>query len=180
MSKKISRFLAVAVASLAVSIGAAHAAPTDGPGGPGGHGGPGGMHGHFMKDIQQLHNQLNLTADQEKLWQSALDTMKQNRQAEHATHEQMKDQFKAVQQQPILDLNAMNAAHQKIEAQDQQLREQTTAAWLNFYNSLNDKQKTTVSTSLKQHWAKMEARHMKMRDRWEHHGKGPASAPVAQ
>ncbi len=86
-----------------------------------------------------------------------------------ATHKQMHDQLKALQQQPILDLNALHDMHQKAEEQSHQLREQTSAAWLNFYNGLNDKQKTIVSTALKQRWAKMEARHEKMREHWEHH-----------
>jgi periplasmic protein CpxP/Spy len=179
MSKKTSRFLAVAAASLALSFGAAFAAQPQGASGPdmGHHGGPGWHHGGFMKELSQLHGQLKLNADQEKSWQAALDTMKQNHQAERADHEQMRQQFKQMQQQPILDLNAMHDAHQKIEQQDAQLREQTTGAWLNFYNSLNDQQKTTVSTALKQHFAKMEQRREKMRDHWKHqHGDAAASA----
>jgi hypothetical protein len=71
----------------------------------------------------------------------------------------------------------MHAAHQQIEQKDAQLREQTSTAWLNFYNGLNDQQKTTVSTALKQHFAKMEQRHQKMRERWEkHHSDAAASA----
>ncbi|MEM5439069.1 periplasmic heavy metal sensor [Paraburkholderia diazotrophica] len=178
MSKKTSRFLAVAAASLALSLGSAFAAqPQGGPGGPGGMGpgGPGWHHGHFMKDLNQLHGQLKLNADQEKQWQAALDTMKQSHEAERANHEQMRQQFKQMQQQPILDLNAMHAAHQQIEQKDAQLREQTATAWLNFYNGLNDQQKTTVSTTLKQHFAKMEQRHEKMRERWEKH-RGDAAA----
>lgn len=176
MSKKTSRFLAVAAASLALSLGAAFAAqPQDGPGM--GHGGPGWHHGGFMKELNQLHGQLKLNADQEKAWQAALDTMKQSHEAERANHEQMRQQFKQMQQQPILDLNAMHAAHQQIEQKDAQLREQTSTAWLNFYNGLNDQQKTTVSTALKQHFAKMEQRHQKMRERWEkHQGDAAASA----
>ena len=147
-TKKTSRFLAVAASSLALSLGIAYAAQ---PGGAmGGPGGPGGWHGHFMKELSQLHGQLNLNADQEKQWQAALDTMKQTHEAERANHEQMKQQFKSMQQQPILDLNAMHAAHQKIEQQDAQLREQSANAWLTFYNGLNDQQKTTVSTAIKQ------------------------------
>ncbi|HWT36658.1 MAG TPA: periplasmic heavy metal sensor [Paraburkholderia sp.] len=177
MSKKTSRFLAVAAASLALSLGSAFAAqPSDGPGGPGmGHGG--WHHGGFMKELNQLHGQLKLNADQEKSWQAALDTMKQSHEAERANHEQMRQQFKQLQQQPILDLNAMHAAHQQIEQKDAQLREQTATAWLNFYNGLNDQQKTTVSTALKQHFAKMAQRHEKMRERWEKHpGDAAASA----
>ena len=171
-TKKISRVLAVAATALAIGAGAAYAAQ------PAGQGGPGGWHGHFMKELTQLHDQLKLNADQEKQWQAALDTMKQNHQAMRANHEQIKNQMKAAQQQPILDLNALHDMHQKAEEQNHQLREQTSAAWLNFYNGLNDKQKTIVSTALKQHWAKMEARHEKMREHWQHH-QGAASAPAA-
>ena len=182
MSKKTSRFLAVAAASLALSLGSAFAAqPQGGPGGMGpgmDHGGPGWHHGQFMKELNQLHGQLKLNADQEKAWQAALDTMKQSHEAERANHEQMREQFKQMQQQPILDLNAMHAAHQQIEQKDAQLREQTATAWLNFYNGLNDQQKTTVSTALKQHFAKMEQRHEKMRERWEKHGGDAAASAV--
>jgi periplasmic protein CpxP/Spy len=171
-TKKISRVLAVAATALAIGAGAAYAAQ------PAGQGGPGGWHGHFMKELTQLHDQLKLNADQEKQWQAALDTMKQNHEAMRANHEQIRNQMKAAQQQPILDLNAMAAAHQQVEQKDAQLRQQTTNAWLTFYNGLNDQQKTTVSTALKQRFAKMEARHEKMRERWQHH-KGAASAPAA-
>jgi periplasmic protein CpxP/Spy len=169
MSIKPTRFLAVAAASLALGVGIAYAAgPSDAP--AGGPGGPGWHHGHFEKQLNQLHGQLNLNADQEKQWQAALDTMKQNRSAARANHQQMKQQFQALQQQPILDLNALHDAHQRVEQQNAQLREQTTTAWLNFYNGLNDQQKTIVSTALKQHFAKMEARREKMHERWEQHG----------
>jgi periplasmic protein CpxP/Spy len=175
MSTKMSRMLAVAAASLAVGLGTVYAAQPDGQGGP--HG-PGGWHGHFMQEMNQLHSQLNLNADQEKQWQAALATMKQNREAMRASRKQMHEQMKSMANQPILDLNALHDAHQKIEQQNAQLREQTAQAWLSFYNGLNDKQKAIVSTALKQHWAKMEERHNKMHERWEHH-KGAASAPAA-
>jgi periplasmic protein CpxP/Spy len=175
MSTKMSRFVAVAAASLAIGIGAYAAQPSDGQGGPGGwhH-----HHGHFKEEMAKLHGELNLSPDQEKQWQAALDTMKQNHEAMRAAHKQMHDQMKALQQQPILDLNALHDMHQKAEEQGHQMREQTEAAWLNFYNGLNDKQKTIVSTELKKHWAMMEARREKMHDHWQHH-KGAASAPAA-
>ena len=180
MYKKTSRILAIAATSLALAMGAAHAQtpPPDGPDGAGGPGMHHMHHGDFLQDFKKLHDKLNLNADQEKQWQAALDTMKQTRATERANHEQMKQQFKSMQQQPILDLNAMHAAHQKIEQQDAQLREQSANAWLTFYNGLNDQQKTTVSTALKQRFAKMESRHEKMHERWEHR-KGAASAPAA-
>jgi protein CpxP len=180
MSTKTSRFLAVAATSIALSLGIAHAAQPDMP-----MGGPGGgwhhQHGDFMKELNQLHGKLNLNADQEKQWQAALDTMKQTHQAERANHEQMKQQFKTMLQQPILDLNALHDAHQKVQQQDAQLREQSASAWLAFYNGLNDQQKTTVSTALKQRFARMEQRHEKMHEHWEqHHGAAPDGASAAK
>ena len=56
-----------------------------------------------------------------------------------------------------------------MKQQDAQLREQTAQAWLAFYNGLNDQQKTTVSTALKEHFAKMEQRHEKMHQHWQQH-----------
>lgn len=174
MSKKTSRILAVAATSLALSIGVAYAqmAPMHGAGGHD------GWHGKFQKQMEQLHAKLNLNADQEKQWQAALATMKQNREAARANHKQLKEQFDSLKNQPILDLNALHATRQRIEQQDLQLREQTANAWLAFYNGLNDQQKTTVSTALKTRFAKMEQRREKMRERWEHRH-GAASEPAA-
>ncbi|MCP3726749.1 periplasmic heavy metal sensor [Paraburkholderia sp. CNPSo 3272] len=188
MYKTTSRLLAIAAASLALTVGATAAnaqtpPPPGGPGmmhgDPGMHGGP-GMHGDFMLGFNKLHDKLNLNAAQEKQWQAALDTMKQNGQAMRKNHEQMKQQFDSMKNQPILDLNAMHTAHEQVEQQNQQLREQTSQAWLAFYNGLNDQQKTTVSTAIKERFAKMEQRHEQMRERWEQHHKGGASAPAAQ
>jgi Spy/CpxP family protein refolding chaperone len=175
MYKTTSRLLAVAATSLALSLGAAYAqqAPMQG------HGGHGNWHGQFQKQLQQLHAKLNLNADQEKQWQAALTTMKQNREAERASHQQLKEQFDSMKNQPILDLNALHQARLHAEQQNAQLREQTANAWLTFYNGLNDQQKTTVSTALKARFAKMEQRREKMRERWEHRH-GAASAPAAE
>lgn len=181
---KMSRVLAVAATALAIATGAAHAAQPVAPASAaaahpaGEHGWRGHERGGFIAQLKKLHDQLNLNPEQEKQWQAALDTMKQNHQAMRANHEQIRQQFKAAQQQPILDLNAMAAAHQQIEQKDAQLHQQTTDAWLKFYNGLNDQQKTTVSTALKQRFAKMESRHEKMRERWEHRHDA-ASEPAA-
>ncbi|WP_322014431.1 periplasmic heavy metal sensor [Paraburkholderia sp. J12] len=176
MYKKTSRILAIAAASLALTMGAAHA-QTPPPGGPGGPGMHAMHHGDFMMGFKKLHDKLNLNADQEKQWQAALDTMKQNHEQMRKIHEQLKQQFEAQKNQPILDMNALHAARQQAEQQGAQLREQNAQAWLAFYNGLNDQQKTTVSTALKEHFAKMEQRREKMRQHWEHHG--AASAPAA-
>jgi periplasmic protein CpxP/Spy len=174
MSTKMSRFVAVAAASLAIGFGAYAAQPSDGQGGHGWH----HHHGHFKEEMAKLHAELNLSPDQEKQWQAIADARKQNHDAMHAAHQQMHDQMKALMQQPILDMNALHDLRQKAEEQKHQMREQTSTAWLNFYNGLNDKQKTIVSTEMKKRWAMMEARHEKMREHWQHH-KGAASAPAA-
>jgi Spy/CpxP family protein refolding chaperone len=172
--RKHYRILTLTATALAMTIGAAHAATPDAPppGGPGGH----HMEMRMQQQLDQLHGQLKLNADQEKLWQTALDTMKQNRAAMRESHRQMHQQFESMQQQPILDLNAMHAAHQKIEQQNAQLRDQTATAWLNFYNALNDQQKTTVSTALKKHFARMHEREQKMHEHWGKRGGADAAA----
>ncbi|KND59404.1 ATPase involved in DNA repair [Candidatus Burkholderia verschuerenii] len=183
------RILTAAATAIALTIGTAYAASNDAPpapppGGPGMMmGGPGGhrMEERMKKQMDELHAQLKLNADQEKLWQTALDTMKQNRKSMFEAHKQLHDQFKSMENQPILDLNAMHDAHQKMEAQDSQLREQTTGAWLNFYNALNDQQKTTVSSALKKHFERMRDHEHRMHERWGkgHGGPGAASAASA-
>ncbi|WP_176041729.1 periplasmic heavy metal sensor [Burkholderia stabilis] len=182
MYKKTSRVAIAAATVLALALGTAHAAqPNDMPpqGGPGMH----QMHGHEggpFGAIMKLHDQLKLNASQEQQWQTAVNTMKQSRDAMRKNHEQMREQFKAQQNQPILDLSAMHAARQQAEQQNAQLREQTSAAWLAFYNGLNDQQKTTVSTALKQQFAKMEQRHEKMKERWQQHRAAKAASAPAQ
>jgi Spy/CpxP family protein refolding chaperone len=178
MKSKLSRILAVTAASLAMALGTAYAA--DGGMPPAGSTGGWGHHG-FEKQWNQLHSQLKLTADQEKQWQNALNTMKQNHQAARANFEAMRAQLKSMQQQPILDLNALHDAHVKVEQQNQQLREQTAQTWLAFYNGLNDQQKTIASTALKQHFAKMEQMREKMHQRWQQQRKDTgADATPAQ
>ncbi len=161
MYKKTSRAAIAAAAVLTLAFGAARAAtPSDAPPAAGQE-----MH-HQMHDhdggpfgaIRRLHDQLKLSAAQEQQWQSAVNTMKQNHEAMRKSHEALHQQMKAQQNQPILDLNALHAARQQAEQQNAQLREQSEAAWLAFYNGLNDQQKTMVSTALKQQFAKMEQR----------------------
>ena len=163
--------VAAAAAALALTFGAAaYAQPAaDGAGGPAPR--PMWHHGGFEHDLKALHDKLNLNADQEKLWQAANDTMKRNREAQRELHRQMAQQIKSASQQNIIDMNALHAAQQQIASKRQQLREQTATAWLNFYNALNDQQKTTVSSEMKKHWARMEQMRAKMHERWQkHHG----------
>jgi Spy/CpxP family protein refolding chaperone len=165
-SRTSVRVLAAAAAALTLSLGAAYAAGVEGPGGSGA---PWQHHDGNMigKQLEQLHAKLKLTPAQEQLWQAAIDTMKRDRTAERANHEKMHEQFKAMQQQPILDLNALNAAHEQQMQENARLHEETAKAWLAVYNALDDQQKTMVSDLLKQHFARMGAIHERMHERWQ-------------
>lgn len=174
-----SRFLVVASAALAMTISSAFAADDGMPAStshaqsePGGHGGAA-----FMRRLDALHAQLKLSPEQEQKWQSAVATMKQNHQTMRANHQQLREQLKAARQQSILDLDALHATHQRMEQQNQQLREQTVTTWIAFYDSLNNQQKTIVSTAIKKRLAKMEERHEKMHEQWKkRHSAAPDGA----
>lgn len=181
MYKKTSRVAIAAASVLALAFGgAAYAAdsapPPDAP-----HGGP-GMHHHHggpLEVFKRLHAQLKLTPAQEQQYQAAEATTRQNGEAMRKNFEQSRTQFDAAQSQPILDLDAMQAAREQVFQQNAQLHQQTQKAWLAFYDGLTDAQKTQVSTALKADFAKMEARHEKMKAHWAHRHAEKAAAASA-
>lgn len=174
--------LVVAAAALAASFGA-HAAPSatdagtasdvppphgaphghrggpgrpgdpNGPRGPGPMGQPGGP--WLAHVLQRLHDQLKLTPSQEQAWNQARANTKHNFEALQANHEDMHRQMEAAAQQPILDLNALQATHAQDAAREQTLRSDTEQNWITFYNGLSDPQKTLVSTEIKRQWQRM-------------------------
>jgi periplasmic protein CpxP/Spy len=103
-------------------------------------------------NMKQLHDQLNLNADQEVQWQSVLDAMRESHSAARMNADQMQAQEQALLQQPILDLAALHAAHEQVVQADAPLPGQSAKAWLTFYRALNDQQKTTVSNALRPHF----------------------------
>lgn len=134
-------------------------------------------HGGFEHQMEKLHAQLNLTGQQEALWQTAVNTTKANRQQMRSLHEAQKTQMQSQTQVPILDLSGMHAQREQQMQQFHQLREQTVQAWLAVYNSLNDQQKTLVSASLKAKWEQGQERHAAMKQRWmQQHGASGAAA----
>lgn len=176
ISRSPARVLATAAAALSLSLGVAYAAGVEGSA-------PAALwhhrDGHMMeKQLADLHAKLKLTPAQEQLWQTAMDTMKRDRSAERANHEKMHDQFKAMQQQPILDLNALDSAHEQAMQDNARLHQETAKAWLAVYNALDGQQKTMVSDLLKQHFARMESMHERMHERWQQHGAASDAAPA--
>lgn len=165
ISKMSQRWVAVAAAALALGFGTAYAAE-EAMGGAGAwhH----GWHGHhhddgtmLMMELGKLHNELKLTLTpaQEQAWQKALQTMNQAREAARADHEAAHKQFEALSQQPVIDLNAMHDAHEKLQSQEHERREQVAAAWLDVYNSLSEQQKKVVSDDIKARFAHMPHHH---------------------
>jgi protein CpxP len=173
-SRSPIRLFAAAIAAVTLSLGA-YAAGSNAPGSSAGHGAPWHPHRGFMmmKQLDDLHARLKLTPEQEKLWQTAADTMKRDGEAERANHEKVHAQLKAMLQQPILDMDALHTAHTQVQQESARLREETASAWLAVYDALDDPQKTMVSDLFKQHFSKMESMH----ERWQQrHGAASGAA----
>jgi uncharacterized membrane protein len=134
--------------------------------------------------MDQLHAELKLNPQQEKAWQDAQATSRQNFETIRTQHEVSRKQFMSEADKPILDLSALQAQHEQLETNDQQLRTGTERAFINFYDTLNDKQKTMVSNDIKQHWKHMMhngPRHGRPNGPPPHHGDAPPpDAPPAQ
>ncbi len=185
ISRLSLRWVAVAAAALTLGFGTAYAvegAPGADGAGAWHHGWRGQHHDEgvmLMMELGKLHNELKLTLTpaEEQLWQNALQTMKQAHEAARAERDAARKQFEALSQQPVLDLNAMHDAHEKLAAQARQRREQVTAAWLKVYDSLSEQQKKVVSDDIKQHFARM----MHHREGMMEHGHdGAATGTPAQ
>ncbi|SAK89807.1 Spy/CpxP family protein refolding chaperone [Caballeronia ptereochthonis] len=100
-------------------------------------------------DLRELHDRLNLTADQEVQWQAALDAMRESHASARMNADEMQSRMQTMLQQPILDLSALHAMHEKTAQQDAPLSGQSSKAWLKFYGGLNDQQKKTFSDAIR-------------------------------
>lgn len=177
------RWFTAAAAALTLSLGAYAAGAQMAPGPDGGPAAGWHHRGGFMmeKQLADLHARLKLTPEQDKLWQSAVDTMKRDSAAARADHEKLHTQLKTMMQQPILDMNALHEAHIQARQDGERLHEETAGAWLAVYNALDDQQKTLVSDTFKQHFSKMESMRDHMRERWQQRrGAASEAAPGNQ
>jgi periplasmic protein CpxP/Spy len=100
-------------------------------------------------NMRDLHDQLNLTADQETQWQAALFAMRESHAEAQMHAAELQRDTQTLLQKPILDLSAIHAAHMKAQQQDAQLPEASAKAWLTFYSGLNDQQKKTFSDAMR-------------------------------
>jgi periplasmic protein CpxP/Spy len=141
MSDKPLRALAAAAAAMFIVIGSAHAGTLAAPVG-----------NEFMQQMKALQSQLNLSTAQQSAWNVAMDTMRESHVQARMNEDQFQQQFQD-NQQAILDLRAIHAENLKVEQEDARLREQSANAWINFYDGLNNSQKTAVSSLLKEQFA---------------------------
>jgi periplasmic protein CpxP/Spy len=137
MKSRAFKMVAATLAALTISIGVAQATPNDAT-----------TTSQFIPALKQLAPQLSLTPIQQNLWQTAVDTMQESHVSARMNEDQLQQQIQAAEQQPIIDLRAVHAAHLKVEQEDDKLREQSANAWMTFYESLNNQQKTSVSAVL--------------------------------
>lgn len=137
MKNKLLRMVAATVAALTISVGVAQAAQSDAT-----------ATSQFIPAMKQLEPQLNLTPTQQTLWQTAMDTMQESHVSARMNEDQLQQQIQTAEQQPIINLRAVHAAHLKVEQEDDKLREQSANAWINLYDSLDSQQKTSVSALL--------------------------------
>ncbi|RKP59183.1 periplasmic heavy metal sensor [Pararobbsia silviterrae] len=174
----IATTLALTAGGVAFAQSAAPGAPS-GPHGGGWHHHHGHRHhGGLEHELMKVQPQLNLNAQQQALWQTAVNTTKANREQARALRKSDMAQFRSQLQAPILDLSALHAERQQQFQKFQQLHEQTEQAWLNVYNGLNDQQKTLVSAVIKADLAELRLRHGGPKQDWQH--RQPASGAAAQ
>jgi periplasmic protein CpxP/Spy len=145
MLVKTTRILVAAAAVLAVTIGSIGSAQAGTLAAPAGN--------QFIEEMKTLQPQLNLSTTQQTAYDVAMDTMRQSHVTARMNEDQLQQQFQSAQQTPILDLRAIHAANLKVEKEDAQAREQSANAWINFYDGLNNSQKTSVSSLLKEQFA---------------------------
>jgi periplasmic protein CpxP/Spy len=100
-------------------------------------------------NLRQLHDQLTLNTDQEVQWQAAIDAMRDSHASERMNGDQMQQRVQSMLAKPILDLDALHAAHLQTAQQDDKLPEQSAQAWLKLYRGLNDQQKRIFSDALR-------------------------------
>ena len=145
MLVKTTRIVVAAAAVLAVTIGSIGSAQAGTLAAPAGT--------HFIEEMKTLQPQLNLSTTQQTAYDVAMDTMRQSHVTARMNEDQLQQQFQSAQQTPILDLRAIHAANLKVEQEDAQAREQSANAWITFYDGLNNSQKTSVSSLLKEQFA---------------------------
>jgi protein CpxP len=137
-------------AAAALAAGSGWAQMPGGPRGPEGMS-PDGM--GTMRGYERLHKQLNLTPQQEALWQKARDAQRESFKAMHTKGEETRAKLRAEIDKPGADLkqfaqlgDQMRAQmHEQMEAAHKQVR----AAWFGVYDALDAKQKEQVRVAIR-------------------------------
>ena len=103
--------------------------------------------GHANR-IDDLRQQLKLSADQDALFKSALEATEKLHREMRATMQEKHEQMQAQLAAKSPDLHAMAAAMDQEKAAHDAKRKEVRDAWLNFYDALNPEQKDLASKFL--------------------------------
>ncbi|MBB5017328.1 Spy/CpxP family protein refolding chaperone [Chitinivorax tropicus] len=125
------------------------------PGGPH-QGAPrdGGPHaGMVWHMLGKAKDKLNLSAEQQALWQTAEKASGELREQMKAQHQKMRALMDAQSKETIIDLAKLDAAGETMRNNMDTAHDGVRKAWLNVYASLTAAQKEQVSNLLKQVWA---------------------------
>ena len=104
----------------------------------------------MMEAIASLKTQLNLSASQQSLWDSAIAASKSAHQATRANrqalHQTMTDELAKAEP----NLAALASQSDQIHASNQTIRNQARDEWLKLYAALSGSQKSVVKGAIQQ------------------------------
>lgn len=110
--------------------------------------GPEGMHG-----FGRLHQQLNLNAQQEALWQKAQAAQRDAFKALRAKGEETRTKLRAEIDKPGVDLKEFaqqrDQLREQMRAEAETSRQQVRAAWFSLYDSLDATQREQVRVAIR-------------------------------
>jgi Spy/CpxP family protein refolding chaperone len=168
LQDKLRRTTVVAVAALAMTVGAAVSLAQPGggphgPHGPHGQGASGDMIGHL---IETARAQLNLNTSQQQMFDATVASTKAAHQTGQSLHQSVKDALTAELAKSEPDLAAVAAVSDNAQAQGQALRKSVRTQWLALYATFTPDQKAVVRDMLQKRVAKAESFRARMQERF--------------
>lgn len=117
------------------------------------YGGPGGDAFGPMGNLQRMHDELKLSAQQEELWKQAESVSRGAFRSLRANGREVREKMRAEIDKPGADLKQIAAlgdqAREQMHAQMEATRKQVRAAWFAAYDSLNAEQKEQVRVAIR-------------------------------
>jgi Spy/CpxP family protein refolding chaperone len=162
--KKLGLAIALAMGLGSLAAGAAPMAataaanaPTAQAPGAWGHGGH--RHERFRAQLEKLHSDLHLSAQQEQAWQRIRTSQRHLREQMRAHHREVAQVMRAELAKAHPDLARVAAAQDRGQARLRTERKAVRTEMLAFYQHLSPQQQTTVRDFLRQRIAQRHHRH---------------------